>query len=260
MKLKYKILLKEGASVSFSTGSESIRIDNDINLAFETDSNKVLSRIVIEVSNQQIKYDQQGLILTEYSEINDRLFPIITYISNSIYTQTTIDALDPHNKQNYSAELFPETPQEQEELETRKKSVERCLAYSWNIEGYFQIKEFKSKLPHTTPVAHYANALRTVSLLQKYEQFYKVIECFFGDKRGDEFDRAVSKHVLQHDKMYAKAKIKAFRELRVQLVHPKLSNELHLSSENPEAFRKVEAHLLSIQRLAKLLLDNPPSP
>ena len=97
-------------------------------------------------------------------------------------------------------------------------------------------------------------------MLQKYEQFYKVIECFFGNKRGDKFDRAVSKHASQHDKTYTEAKIDAFRNLRVQIVHPKPRKKLHLSPEDIEAFRKVEAHLLSIQRLAKLLLDNPPSP
>ena len=259
MKLKYEVPIKEGSSVSLSTGSASTKIDSDIKLTFETDRNKVLTRIVIEVSNQKIKYDQQDLILTEYPELDDQLFRIITYISNSIYIQTTIDALEPHNSQNYSPELLPESPQEEEELATQKKRITVSLTIINNIEGDFRIKELTLKWPYTKPVAHYANALRTASLLQKYEQFYKVIEYFFGNKRGQDFDKAVSKHASQHDITYDEARIGAFRKLRVQLVHPNpLGKLVHLSPEDLEAFRKVEAYLKPIQKLARLLLDNPP--
>jgi len=259
MKLKYEVPIKEGSSVSLSTGSTSTKIDRDIKLSFQTDSDKVLTRIVVEISNRNIKYDPKDYILTEYPELDDQLFRVITYISNSIYIQTTIDALDPHNSQHYSPELIPESPQEEEELATKKKGIKGSLKIINNIEGNFSIKELTLKRPHTEPVAHYANALRTVSLLQKYEQFYKVIECFYGYKGGSDFVEAVSKHALQHDKTYDKARIEAFKKLRVQLVHPKPWGKLaHLSPEDLEAFRNVKAYLKSIQKLAKLLLDNPP--
>jgi hypothetical protein len=258
MKLKYGIPVKEGSSVTFSSPTTLIEIDPDTKLTFETDSNRVLTKIVIEISNQKIKYDQDGCIITKYQELDDELFRIITYISNSIYIQTTIDAIDTHKDENYSPEPFPETFEEKQEFATKKKIVTRSIKFAYNVQGSFNIKEFTLKLSCTEPVAHYANAIRTVSLLQKYEQFYKVIECFFGDKLGDKFDKAVSSHAYQYDKMYDDAKIKELRELRIRLVHPKPRKLKHLSPEDFQAFHEVEKNLNTINKLAKLLLDNAP--
>ncbi len=225
-----------------------------------SNSQRKLEKIIMEISDRPIKLDNRGIVLSRYPELDAIVFNFASFLSNSIFIQTSIDPFDPFSILSSSPELIPQSPEEERMIKSSKITAHNSLDVKWKILGRFDPTPYVGNFKNSIAVAHFSEALRSNNPFQKFECYFKVIESLFEKKKNEKaksFDLRISEYSIQFDKQFTVNIIKNLRQLRNRCVHP--DNSSHLSPEDLESFYLIRAELKTIHKLARLLLDNPPN-
>ncbi len=263
MEMTYRLPVKSGVNVPAQPGISSISLDS-AEVSWETTQGK-LSTVVLRIFGQRLRFDDRGVILSTYPELESHAYRLSTYIANCVFKQTGFDAIDPETVLLGTPELHAETAEEKDALTHHRRTVRIGKRALYNIHSHFEPEEYPTLFKHSAAVALYADGLRVRSPFQQYELFYKVIEYFFPNKDGSSalsskaLDKAVSSHAHRFDDRFSEPQIKELRELRNRAIHPYTYPNIgpHANPEDLQALRKVEAALPLLRDLARLLLQYP---
>jgi methylamine utilization protein MauJ len=255
MEVIYRLPVNPQTELSVQDGTLPIEI-NGATVIWEVTEEGNLAAIELRIAHQPIKYDERGVILSTHPELDALAYRLNSYIANSVFKQTALDAIDPETVVGKTPELQAETAEEEAILTERMRTVGTSQRFAWRVEGNFNPQEYPQLYEHSRAVALYADALRVKSPFQKYELFYKVIEYFF-PKQGKSFDKAVSAYAHPFDNRFNESQITALRELRVRSMHPHPRRGQHANPEDLQAVREVKGHVHLVQELANLLLEHP---
>lgn len=254
MEAVYRIPIKAGVDLPVASGTSPTQVGNAA-VDWEADPEGKLSTVVLRISGQALKFDDNGTIQSTYPELETFAYRLSNYIANSVLKQTGYDAIDPETVLQKTPEVHPETPDEEREFANRRRTVGTSVAMLYNVRAKFEPNEYPKSFKHSAAVALYADGLRLRSPFQQYELFYKVIEYFF-EENGSALDKSVSNHVLPHDARFSESQIEALRHLRNRSIHPR-HRKGHINPESVEAISEMEANLHLVRNLADLLLQNP---
>lgn len=228
----------------------------DGKVIWQLDGKGNLVSVALVFNGAEIRRNAEGLILPTYPELNQKAFKLAAFISNSVLIETGVDAIDPYNVFNRSPLIEPETPEEEKAFEHSVKEAYDSLRLCLSTRDYFRPTKCVSHFSHSAPLAHYADGIRTVSPLLKFEQFWKVVEHFFIEK-GKRLDVVVSAHASKFDPQFTEDKIKELRVIRNRCIHPR-AHRGHLSPEDLFSMEYVRLALEPVRVLAHLLLTHPP--
>src|SRR5829696_5194343 len=197
MEVIYRLPVTAQTELTVQAGTSPIEI-NGSTVIWEVNEGSKLAAIELRISHQPIEFDEQGVILSTYPELETLAYRLSAYIANSVFKQTSYDVINPETVVGKTPELRAETADEETILAERMRTVGRALTLTWRIEGNFDPEEYPQLYEHSPAIALYADALRVTSPFQQYELLYKVIEHFF-PKQGKPFDKAVSAYAYPFD-------------------------------------------------------------
>ncbi len=231
-----------------------------INIEWDIDSNKNLNYIKLIISGipiEMLKELKQGNNEPTVLKLKKRLFSVISYIENRILIEKGRDIVDLDYLRIMPFNIYPETPDEEKyfpkgtiepmpHLLIRTNIISKKLMLPDDLETGFKFSEV---------YANYTDGLRVMNPFLRYEQFYKVLEHFF-NKKGREFDLAVSRYVSKYDKSFDQNQIEKLRNLRNRIVHPRKKG--HLNPSDIKSTMDVESTLSLLHSLVKILLQSPP--
>jgi hypothetical protein len=255
---RYIINTKKSEQLKIPNNTPQISIDN-CNFSWGINGDSRLEKIIIDITGRPVMQDDKGNILSSYSEIDAIAFNMATFLSNSIFIQTSIDAIDPYKILANSPELISESDEEDKLLKDTPKTAYNSLTAEMKVLGQFNPQRYITDSDMSVAIAHFAAAWRTNNRFHKFESFFKVIESIF--KKGknedsDDFDSRLSKYASKIDNRFTIDVIKNLRQIRNRCVHP--DNPIHLSPEDLIAVREVGRSLKMMELLARLSIDNPP--
>jgi hypothetical protein len=254
VEIVYQLLVKPEVDLPIRSSVKSLQIE-DAKINWQISRGSKLNAVVLQISGQPLQFDERGVILSTYPELESLAYRLSTYIANCLFKQTGFDAIDPETVLLSTPELRAETADEEETLARCPRRVGTSRRATWSVRAVFKPDEYPAWYRHSGALALYADGLRVTSPFQKYELFYKVIEYFFPQK-GEPLDNAVAAHALPIDARFNRSKIEMLRNLRNRSAHPRA----HLGHVNPEALdalREIRANLYLVQELANLLLQHP---
>lgn len=256
MEIVYRLAIKSDVDLPVEVGTSSIHVD-DAEVEWEVGAEASLQGVVIHILGKPMRFDDRGVILSTYPELESHAYRLSNYIANCLFKQTGFDAVDPEEVLLRSPELHAETSQEADLLANRQRTYHNSLPVTWRVQGNFRPDDYPALFAHSAALALYTDGVRVVSPFQKYELFYKVVEYFFSEI-GAALDNRVSAHALTFDTRFNAPQIEVLRHLRNRSVHPR-ARRGHVNPEVLAANREVRANLAILQDLAILLLQHPPT-
>jgi hypothetical protein len=102
---------------------------------WEGNKENILDAIELRISNQPLKLDERGVILSSYPKLESLAYRLSAYIANSVYKQTGFDAIDPETVVGKTPELCGETTDEENMLASRGRTVGSSRRISYSIRG-----------------------------------------------------------------------------------------------------------------------------
>ena len=255
---RYTINTKKSEQLQVLNNTPGISINN-CNFSWGINGDRRLEKIIMDITGSPVVQDDKGNILSSYPKIDAIAFNMATFLSNSIFIQTSIDAIDPYKILANSPELIPESDEEDKLLKDTPKTVYGSLTAEMKVLGEFNPQRYIANTDMSVAIAHFAAAWRTNNTFHKFESFFKVIESIFKkgkNEKPDDFDSRVSKYASKIDNRFTIDVIENLRRVRNRCVHP--DNPTHLSPEDLIAVREVRGSLKMMELLARLSLDNPP--
>lgn len=255
MEVIYRLPAKPDVDLPVRFGTAPIKID-DAEVRWEISSGGKLNTVVLRFPGQTLRFDNRGVILSTFPELESRAYRLSTYVANRLYQQTSFDAIDPETVLSVTPELYAESLHEEGVLANHLRTVHSSRSVKWAIRRTFEPSDYPALFRHSAALALYTDGLRVKSPFQKYELFYKVIEYFF-PKQGRALDSAVSAYAQQYDPRFSASQIETLRLLRNRVIHPHARNE-HVNPETLEAIYEVRDNLRLLQVLASLLFQHPP--
>lgn len=256
---RYTIKTKNNEQLSVPKNTATVSI-NGCNVSWGVNDDGKLEKIIMDITGRPIIQDDTGRILSSCPEIDAIAFNMATFLSNNIFIQTSIDAIDPYVILAISPELIPESTDEEKLLKSTPKLAYASLDGKVKIPGKFDPQKYASNSNISIAIAHFAAAGRSTNHFHKFESFFKVLESIFQkakNEKVDEFDLRVSEYTSKIDTRFTLDVIRNLRRVRNRCVHP--DNPTHLSPEDLIAVREVQGSLNVIEKLARLSLNNPPS-
>jgi hypothetical protein len=209
------------------------------------------------VAGAQLQRDPtSGAILTATPELEAEAFRIVTYVANSIFIQTGLDAFDPYSIVGNSAlDVMPETAEEDAEFQRdARRTATRSVRLRANVSRIFDPSTYTDNVENWPALADYADALRMQNPFLKYEQLYKVVEYFSGRAEGAAFDHKIS----AMEPSFTEREIGLLRELRNRSIHAEPRRGTHLSPQNIQDVGAVLQAMPRLQVLAWRLLQSVP--
>ena len=228
---------------------------------WKIDEDNNLLKIFLDITGQKIRPDDIGRISSSYPVIEAKAFNAACFLSNSIYTQTSIYAFDPHQILQKSPELIAETEEEKEELRKRPITAFASLGGRCRILGKFDPDIYQNYYNHNIALAHYSLGCQQKEPSIKFEQYYKVIEEIFSKRQNEPaevFDKRVSDHISKFDSQVTQDLMKNLRQIRNRCIHP-TAHLGHLSPDDIIAVHQINSFLGVMHKIARLSLDNPAS-
>jgi len=255
MKVIYQLEAKEEIAVE-SISITDIKLDTEsADVVFQLDSRNIRDVKVI-FGGLPINFIDKDTIDPYYPEKRIVAYKIFAYIANRILIQTSKDCFDPLEILNGREVVFPETEQEKLIWNTKRKHIITLMDTSLSISGYANLLDYKNKYIYADAYSNFADGIRAKNLITKYESFYKVVEKYF-DNTGRAFDQEVSNYISRFDSSFTADYIHTLRILRNRCVHPGHRNG-HISSDNVELIKELVREIQNLNKLARLLLENPP--
>lgn len=254
MEMIYRLSVKSDVDILVQFGTPSINI-NSAEVSWEISPEGKLKSVVLRIPDQPLRFDDRGVILSTYPELESHAYRLSVYIANCLFKQTGFDAIDPETVLLGTPELRAERAEEENILAQRRRTVGSARRVSYSVHGRFEPDEYPTLFKHSAALALYTDGLRVTSTFQKFELSYKVIEYFF-PQEGKALDNAVATHALPFDARFNRSQIETLRHLRNRITHPR-AHRGHINPETLDAIREVRANLSLVQQLAKLLLQHP---
>jgi hypothetical protein len=257
MEVIYELPVESEIELPVRTGTPPIEI-NGATVSWEVNEESTLDTIVLRIPHQPLKFDERGVILSTYPELESLAYRLTAYIANSVFKQTGFDAINRETVVGLTPVLRGETAEEKRQLASCPRTAGAARSIRYDIRGNFEPEAYPRLYEHSPAVALIADALRVRSPFQQYELFYKVIEWFFPKKKGQAFHKAVSAHAYPIDSRFCESCIKALYDLRNRITHPH-AHHGHVNPEDVQAVREVKNHILLVRDLAMLLFEYPPA-
>lgn len=255
MKLTYFMKMKEGESIQVDQPLSPIIIDGII-VVWNINASMELVNIYLVATKLPIRISNDGYIISSsYPDVEEKIYRVALFIANQFYIQTGLDIIDYDSIFRSSAEVLPETEEEKDIYRKTNKKMSASIEIYSEVVGHFNPKEYDNDFQYSDAIANYTEGLRAVNVLQKFEQFYKVIEHFF-DGTGKKFDMEVSQYVRTFNTNFTEDKIETLRILRNRCIHPQAYRG-HINPENMSLVKLVYSEIESIKELAYELIKNP---
>ena len=253
MKLKYRYEVDTWAKdESGSLKSLAKHIENyDVEFLFD-DEHK-LTAINVLVPDAKVTYSTEGTVQPLDKSKDAKAHIIANYIVNVLQEET---GKCDFRKLPETPEYVPEISQEEAELKGKKFTFSRSLSADAFIRGRFDFSEntLNKYIKQMDAFAIYSDAKRISNPVGKYREFFRVLEHFFPFER-EEFDRKVSSHFIKYDNKYIGKYVNDLRQLRNRCSHAKKN---YIISSDLAGMEQVKSKLHEIQKMAKLLIENPP--
>jgi hypothetical protein len=224
-------------------------------VSLDADEQGNLAAVKLELRGVTIEYTDNGRIDPSPAHLQNEAFRVASYLANRIFLQTSVDAFDPDDVLMGAPLVFPENLQEQDEFARTPRAMWKRVLVGFSVRGELDPAGFAVGFVHSTAYGHYAEAKRISNPFQKFELFFKVIECFFSEK-GEALDRAVSGHGATCDTSFPPDAVERLRHLRNRVVHPQ-ARLGHARPERPEDLIEVTIALSHLDNLATFLINNP---
>ena len=258
MMLKYSYVVDTWAEDQRYTPSQSLRF------AFESQQVEFLFNETHQVSGMavyvpNVELPRRGgklyLPLSSFPEETAKAFEVASFFVNLLHYQTGKGALIkwPNGPQDY----IPET---REEAEFREK----LLIANFNIPLAWSIAKGAHDLSQATLQRYsrvrdalniYTDALRLADPISKFRELYRVLERFF-PYEGRRFDTTASQYLAHSLPNFTRRRIKILRRLRNKCSHAKAEV---ITSGDWKGLNQVRAALEDLQKIARVLLENPPT-
>lgn len=257
MKLKYPYKLDTWARDDRYNSQNSLTqtIGNcEVELVF--DDNHNATGVNIFFPNVRIMLNERGTVdasLDKEKELEAHSF--VNYIANMLYVQTGKGDFTEVGTPDY----VPETEDDRRELEgmtfTRSVSfgVDAILRGSADLSQQALSRHMNQK----DALAMYVDAKKMTNPTGKYREFFREIEHYF-PYEGPRFDREAHNYLAMFDSEYTEDFIRQLRLLRNRCSHAK-RNRGYITSNDLKGTKKVQEKTRDVERIARLLLDNPPS-
>ena len=142
-----------------------------------------LINITLEIPGVDITFSDDGVIKSDFPELNELAYRLALYLANMILIQTAIEAFEPSIVFQQSPDLIPESHEEEKLFISNPKQAHSSLRCALAVQGRLKPAEIESKLSLSLPISHYADSVRQSSPFQKFEQCYRVVEYFIPRKR-----------------------------------------------------------------------------
>lgn len=256
MKVVYELPIAESQALRLQNHEVEATL-NDVKVCFVLENEP---KALLAFSGISIKQAQDGVVVADMPEIEERAYQIAAYVSNFILINTGCDCLSPKTIVMRSPHLIAEN--DKEEAILKKCGIRRHTSVPALIEIILplDVEKLPASFGESKAIALYADALRVNSPFQQYELFYKVFEYYVelsrGSVKGNKFDQVASERLRAFDRKYSTYhSITPLRKLRHRCVHA--ANRAHASPKELASLREVQAHLVEIREIAKWLIDNP---
>jgi len=256
LKLKYEYRLDTWARGKGydSQNSLTLTIGNyEIEFTFD-DSNNVTGMNIF-IPNVMVMLSERGTVETSLDKEKEaEAHSIANYIANILYEQT--------GKCKFGVGIpkyVPETEEERRELEGKTFTVSRNFTIDTMLRGFANLsqpalsKYFRQK----DALAMYVDAKKMNNPTGKYREFFRVLEHYF-PYEGPRFDREAHNYLVRFDLKYTEGFIRQLRLLRNRCSHAKRVRD-YTTSNDLGGMKEVQEKTRDVERIAKLLLDNPPS-
>jgi len=254
----FKIKIDKNEKLNVIENLENMNVeDATINWILD-DNQEYLKEIEIIISGLELDINSEGVIKADNSELNERVYRIAAYLSNSILIQTGIDAINYEAVLNYSPEIVGETSKEEKEIRSRGVRKHSSFPASLTVTLPMDPNDYPGEFENSKAIALYADAFRVDSLFQEYEILYKIIEYFFPGLTGNNLDKNICDYVKNYDSVYRdKNEFTQLRRLRNRCVHS--GDNKHANPEDLTSVKEVSKKIKKIRNLAKMLIEHPPT-
>ncbi len=111
MEMNYRLPVKSDVDVPVQFGTPSINIDS-AEVSWEISTEGKLDAAVLRIPGQSLRFDDRGVILSTYPELESHAYRLSTYIANCLFKQTGFDAIYPETVLLRTPELRAETVEE----------------------------------------------------------------------------------------------------------------------------------------------------
>ena len=198
----------------------------------------------------------QSRIVLHIDEIHYILYTLCSYISNRLLAESNIDAIDCTSYfDNVNPEIFPETPEEQEDVRNAKLAQMTIFRMPYSISDYAGLVEFEQGYRYEKAYAAYADGKRANSVFTKYTQYWKAIDALLGEE--EIYLEKLHERVYAYDDSIGSDDIDQLRKIRNRCEHPKPRNGLgHLSSSDIRHIKEVEENLNALQHIVEILFKH----
>lgn len=260
MRYRYEINIEEKQPISVPEDIPERTVFGKLQIHWVQEERGRLSKVYIDVIDNQIRYDKEENISPCDPEVEAKVFNAAYLVANSIFLQTGVQPFDPQNILATSPEMIAETKDEKFELQENPKIAFSKIDGKITIVDKFDPSICLAYFNISSAIAHFSNGCREQISTIKFEQFYKVIESLFekgNRENADDFDKRVSDHLMPFDPQFTQDSLQVLRRVRNRCVHPN-ANLGHLSPDDIAAMREVNEYLKNIEKVAKILINNPP--
>jgi len=177
-------------------------ITDSIKIECFLDNDSRLEFINLTISNLAIKKEKYGNIICNYLEVEDKIYKVTLYISNIIFMKVGINIVEYEEILNSAPTVIdPETFEELQECMPSPILALNSIGGSAIAICKLDLDDFQKLYNKSPSIATYSDGLRIKNIVQKYEQFYMVIEYFF-NKESNDLDKDVSNFASKYDKKF----------------------------------------------------------
>ena len=259
MRVVYKLPVKDGVLISISDQEKEIALDNiGAKLEMDKETHLVFVTIIFSgISIHQLQINKTGRIIPKFSDLEEQVFGISSYIANRILIQTAVDVLNLQQGICVTPHISPETPTGEKFLAMHGIAFDVSGLISCHIvrDKFLKPDDFEMGFNFSKAFANYAEGLRVLSPLLRYDLTYKVLE-HFCDKIGEKFDKQISSYVIKYDQRFNQLQVKSLRIIRNRIMHPNRKD--HLNPSDMASIHEVEAALPLLSDITKILLQTLP--
>lgn len=257
MKLKYSYKLDTWARDDRYNSQNSLtQIIGNCEVELIFDNNHNVTGVNIFFPDVRIMLNERGTVdasLDKEKEVEAHSFA--NYIANMLYVETGKCDFTKVGTPDY----VPETEEDRRGLEgmTFTRSVSISLRASLRGSADLSQQALSRYMNQKDALAMYVDAKKMSNPTGKYREFFRVIEHYF-PYEGPRFDRETHNYLVRSDSKYTEGFIKQLRLLRNRCSHAKRVRD-YITSNDLNGMKEVQEKTRDVERIAKLLLDNPPS-
>ena len=256
MRIVYTIRTRPESRVPVPVETPSITID-DATVDWVLADDGCFDAVRLGFVGAEVRLSDEGVILTECPEFENRAYALAVYLGNRMFAQTIYDPIDPEQVFAGTPEVYPENEEEEETFKGRPRRTGISIRSSHRIHGQFDPSAYVDGFNNRPAHGFFTDALRNPDCFQQFQLYFKVVEHFFPFKGGAQ-DAAVSAHLAALDSRFSQDAVRRLRLCRNRCAHPR-ARQGHLGPHDRLNYRVVHADIPLMKVLSELLLQHPPA-